>query len=421
VEGTQVNFATAWSRMVCTDGWLTECEGRVLFEQACALPEGSTIVEVGTYRGRSAALLAQSGHKVIAVDPLISGFGERNGMRVIDSDEEKLRAIVDRFPNIEWIRAHSHECIPMHSIDMLYIDGDHFHPSPLRDFRHFRRSMKPGGIVAFHDYNRFQDVTETIDYLEQSQQIVRFDIKKDMYVGRIPVLRNATHVTGINMLVMCRHFGRRCKLFLRSLQAQVGLSIPIDISLFFSRIEDQALFMQEWKDRDRLHLRTVACADEDIMQRAVVFATHIPEPVHSHMLYTDCDLWFPPTFFAEYTKLLDAEKQGYWGAWVQDIPEPDAEMLLGVEEPLKESTLCKYAVGLRYNWGKGVAGHFQCVPHQLASYPDDPIRGVNKADDIFATWAIANSNDQREERRLGAVTAYHFGHPYSWQGSDVQL
>src|SRR4051812_11760665 len=126
IDGTKpVTFATAWSRTAMIDGWLTEAEAKLLFESAMALPEDATIVEVGSYRGRSTSLLAQTGRRVVAVDPLVKGFGQGNGMNVSDHDDGKLQSVIDRYPNTEWIRAHSYECIPLESVDMLYIDGDH--------------------------------------------------------------------------------------------------------------------------------------------------------------------------------------------------------------------------------------------------------------------------------------------------------
>lgn len=61
-----VTFKEAWSR-VPSDGWLTEEEGRLLWEEAL-LCTGS-ILEVGCFKGRSTVLLAQTDRCVIAVDP----------------------------------------------------------------------------------------------------------------------------------------------------------------------------------------------------------------------------------------------------------------------------------------------------------------------------------------------------------------
>jgi predicted O-methyltransferase YrrM len=39
-------------------GWLTEAEGRRLLGAAAAVPAGGRIVEIGSFRGRSAIVLA---------------------------------------------------------------------------------------------------------------------------------------------------------------------------------------------------------------------------------------------------------------------------------------------------------------------------------------------------------------------------
>ncbi len=423
-----VSFVQAWTRAVFVDGWLTESEARLLFETAQQTPEDGTIVEVGAYRGRSTALLAESGRKIVTVDPMVVGYGEGNGMQVVDADVHALQTVVDRYPNVHWLRCPSYEAGRMDPLaDMIYIDGDHRAPAPLRDFRMFRQYLKPGGLVAFHDYQNqsYPGVTEAVDYLEQSHQIERIGVKKEMYVGRIPEL-SKRWITGLTIYATCHNFGIRGRSFIASLAAQQGVSFPIDVDVFYARERDQQLMQEGWEtvnNAGAISLRFLQVPAETIMRRADLFATVVPTNNNSHVLYTDCDLWFPPTFFANYADELRRMPAGYWSSYVMDISDDDSRVLLEYWNRINEGSLAKYACPEpRYDWGKGVAGHFQCVQHELANYPPDQHLGVDKSDDKFAQWAIGRSLDQRDERRLNSkCPVYHFGHPYCWQGSLVQL
>ena len=65
-------FAEAWTMASTVDGWLTEGQGRALFEAGRRLLGGTTAVEIGSHRGKSAILIASGlpeGGRLVAVDP----------------------------------------------------------------------------------------------------------------------------------------------------------------------------------------------------------------------------------------------------------------------------------------------------------------------------------------------------------------
>lgn len=53
------------------------------------------------------------------------------------------------------------------SVDFLFIDGDHSEPGVIGDIQEWMRHVKPGGVVAFHDYgsNNWPAVKQTVDRL----------------------------------------------------------------------------------------------------------------------------------------------------------------------------------------------------------------------------------------------------------------
>jgi predicted O-methyltransferase YrrM len=55
-----MSFADAWAAASDVEGWLTEAQARRLFVAAAAVPARGRIVEIGSFRGRSAIVLARA-------------------------------------------------------------------------------------------------------------------------------------------------------------------------------------------------------------------------------------------------------------------------------------------------------------------------------------------------------------------------
>jgi len=67
-----MSFAAAWEAACDVEGWLTEAQARRLFAAAGAVPPGGRIVEIGSFRGRSAIVLARGARadvEVVCIDP----------------------------------------------------------------------------------------------------------------------------------------------------------------------------------------------------------------------------------------------------------------------------------------------------------------------------------------------------------------
>lgn len=176
-------FSVAWSKMYHVFGWLTEGEARALFEAAIQTPEDGLIVEVGAFRGRSTALLAETGRRIVTVDPLDETITVAK-LKIDAGVVAALQSIVDQYPNVRWERKFVKDVEIARPIDMLYIDGLHRYPQPLDDFKHFL-PLRVGTIVAFHDYGREFGVTKTVDELEAAGVLSCREISEVMYIGAI--------------------------------------------------------------------------------------------------------------------------------------------------------------------------------------------------------------------------------------------
>ena len=131
-------------------GWLSQEEGTFLYE----LAKGATVLEIGSFCGKSTVCLAQAAAWVHAVDP----FDARgvDGMPRRDTRAE-FHANVARYGCSGKVIDHvgpSREKVPhiAETFDVIFIDGAHDYDSVLEDFALAASVLKPNGCMVFHDY-----------------------------------------------------------------------------------------------------------------------------------------------------------------------------------------------------------------------------------------------------------------------------
>lgn len=145
------------------EGWLTDAQAERLFGHAADLSGGSQIVEIGSYRGRSAIVLAlatQGRALVTAIDP---HAGNDRGPQQIagsptqgESDNLAFRDNLERAGVSEAVR---HVRLPSQGaldavaepIDLLYVDGAHRYSPAREDIDRWGARVAPGGHMLVHD------------------------------------------------------------------------------------------------------------------------------------------------------------------------------------------------------------------------------------------------------------------------------
>lgn len=136
-----------------------------LREMVSTLPDGLTIVEVGCYAGESTAVLAEKAKLLVCVDPWDPELFKSRPPGVT-MDDVKLAFKVRMYPwrailearggGLNIFSAKSIDVAERHfdqSIDLVYIDADHFYASVVADIRAWLPKVKPGGWIGGHDYN----------------------------------------------------------------------------------------------------------------------------------------------------------------------------------------------------------------------------------------------------------------------------
>ncbi|HUI06237.1 MAG TPA: class I SAM-dependent methyltransferase [Verrucomicrobiae bacterium] len=156
-------FRRIWPLIDGVEGLLVSPgQERWLFTTARWLPDGATIVEIGSFKGRSTCCLAYgcrgSKKHVFAIDTFAgndSDFKEGvtfRGTGYFDVFWSNLETRGLSSYVTPW-RGQSRDAAKewMTPIDLLFIDGSHQYEDVLADFEDFFPHVKPGGIIAFHD------------------------------------------------------------------------------------------------------------------------------------------------------------------------------------------------------------------------------------------------------------------------------
>ncbi|MDP2293066.1 MAG: class I SAM-dependent methyltransferase [Actinomycetota bacterium] len=145
------------------DGWMSPDQAARLYAAAAATHAGDTIVEIGSFRGRSTIVLASAapaGVEVVAIDPHagndrgpqeIEGFAEAAA-----TDHDVFNAnlaaagVADRVRHVRAFSDVAHDEVPGEPA-VLYVDGAHRYAPARADIRDWGRRVRPGGTLLIHD------------------------------------------------------------------------------------------------------------------------------------------------------------------------------------------------------------------------------------------------------------------------------
>jgi hypothetical protein len=156
-------FAEALVAAKGVPGWLSDDQARVLFDRARSLSRPSKIVEIGSYRGRSAIVLARAaapGIEVVAIDPHAGNDRGPQQLRGTGAEgEADHRAFLDNLDRagvagaVRHVRQPSQDALVAVDGDvaLLYIDGAHRYRPARDDLARWGARVSPGGTMLVHD------------------------------------------------------------------------------------------------------------------------------------------------------------------------------------------------------------------------------------------------------------------------------
>ena len=156
-------FSDTFASIADVEGWMTEGQALRLWDRAAALRAGDKVVEIGSYQGRSAIVLATAapeGVEVVAIDP--HAGNDRGPQQIVGPAEDGQRDHEAFMTNLEQngvrrrvhhVRRPSQEANTdvEGDIDLLYIDGAHRYAPARSDIVGWGARVAEGGTLLIHD------------------------------------------------------------------------------------------------------------------------------------------------------------------------------------------------------------------------------------------------------------------------------
>lgn len=150
------------------EGFLSVYEAATLYRLAEQLPINSTIVEIGSWKGKSTYCLARGLRqgKVIAIDPFDTAgepgsaeiYQTRQGNEPLFNQFRTQMKNLGVWDKIEARQGYSQQFVgQIQKIDFLFIDGDHSKEGCEFDFTNYAPYLSKNGFLAFHDFDPIRD------------------------------------------------------------------------------------------------------------------------------------------------------------------------------------------------------------------------------------------------------------------------
>jgi predicted O-methyltransferase YrrM len=144
-------------------GWMTDAQAARLFAAARRVGTTGRIVEIGSYHGRSAIVLALGaapGVEIVAIDPHAGNDrGPQQWTGSADEGERDHQAFLANLERagvagrVRHVRRFSQEALDAVEapLDAVYVDGAHGFAPASRDIERWGARVRPGGTLLIHD------------------------------------------------------------------------------------------------------------------------------------------------------------------------------------------------------------------------------------------------------------------------------
>ena len=195
--GSLPGFEDAWGTAHRVPGWFGETEAAVFWSVVHEV-RPATVVEIGSYLGRSTTLLGLAlqhadvpAARLVAIDP---HTGDRQNLRALG---------ISTIPTLDLFRVYMQaagigELLDVRvapsaevasdwhdPVDLLFVDGWHSKRGVLADARGFGPHLTDRGIVCFDDYTAYKSVRRGADLACTELGLVRYGtVAAQLWAGR---------------------------------------------------------------------------------------------------------------------------------------------------------------------------------------------------------------------------------------------
>ncbi len=170
-------------------GWMTRAQAERLWDRSSELRSGDRIVEIGSFQGRSAIVLASAAAEGVTITTIDPHGGNDRGPQEIEGFVEEAEGDHQSFlanleaagvrDRIDHLREYSDAALPHvpGRVELLYIDGAHRYKPAVTDIRDWGAKVADGGTLLIHDC--FSSIGVTLALMATT-----FTGKHFRYVGR---------------------------------------------------------------------------------------------------------------------------------------------------------------------------------------------------------------------------------------------
>lgn len=152
------------------NGFLSDPEKHYLYKLGFEIKKYG---EIGSFKGLSAILVGlgmlESGKKnfqIFCIDTFEMTNNEKKGLDP-DYTYDAFIENISKFPEIKEkikiVRGYSDQVrsqVPDKYFDVFFIDGDHTYEGVSEDYKNYKKKLKLGGLMIFHDYSMAPGVTK---------------------------------------------------------------------------------------------------------------------------------------------------------------------------------------------------------------------------------------------------------------------
>ncbi len=158
-----VDFDEVFRSIAHVEGWMTRAQANRLWDRSSELRAGDRIVEIGSFQGRSAIVLATAAPDGVGITTIDPHGGNDRGPQEIDGFVDEAESDHQIFltnledagvrDRIRHLREYSDKALPEvpGRVELLYIDGAHRYRPAVTDIRDWGPKVADGGTLLIHD------------------------------------------------------------------------------------------------------------------------------------------------------------------------------------------------------------------------------------------------------------------------------
>jgi hypothetical protein len=156
-------FQDTWATVADVQGWMTRAQAGRLWDRSSALVTGDQIVEIGSFHGRSAIVLAAAAPEGVAITTIDPHAGNDRGPQefegfVDEAEQDHQRFLANleaagvrhRITHLREFSDRAHGGVEG-ELALLYIDGAHRFTPARADLVSWGARVRPGGTMLVHD------------------------------------------------------------------------------------------------------------------------------------------------------------------------------------------------------------------------------------------------------------------------------